>query len=65
MTMYSYQPAMLNYQPPTKRFAFGLAAVALTAIMLSIFVVVPASVEAEAHEPAAVVAMSLRCAAGR
>jgi hypothetical protein len=57
---------MMNhtYQPPsTPRFAFGLFAVAMTAIMLGIFVVVPASVEAQTDDPATI-AMSMRCAAG-
>jgi hypothetical protein len=61
--MHSYQSTRHNYQPSTPRVAFGLAAAAITAIMLSIFVIVPASVDAEAHEPA-MVAMSLRCASG-
>ena len=53
-----------TYQPrSTPRFAFGLFAVAMTAIMLGIFVVVPASVEAQTQDPATL-AMSLRCAAG-
>jgi hypothetical protein len=60
--MHNYQ-TKLNYQPSAPRLAFGLSALAISAIMLSIFVVVPASIDAEAHEPA-VVAMSLRCAAG-
>lgn len=62
--MQTYQPTHRNYHPSaTPRFAFGLAAAAITAIMLSVFVIVPASIDAEAHEPA-MVAMSLRCAAG-
>ncbi len=53
-----------TYQPSsTPRFAFGLFAVAMTAIMLGIFVVVPASVEAQTQGPA-MLAMSMRCAAG-
>jgi len=53
-----------TYQPPsTPRFAFGLFAVAMTAIMLGIFVVVPASVEAQTQDPA-MLAMSMRCAEG-
>ena len=62
--MQTYQPTKHTYHPAaTPRVAFGLAAGAITAIMLSIFVIVPASIDAEAHEPARV-AMSLRCAAG-
>jgi hypothetical protein len=63
MTMHSYQPTTYTYQPSTPRFAFGLAAAAITAVMLSIFVIVPASADAQAQEPA-MVAMSLRCSAG-
>jgi len=62
--MHSYQPTIHRYQPSTPRVAFGLAAAAITTVVLSIFVVTPASIDAEAHEPAAVVAMSLRCANG-
>jgi hypothetical protein len=61
--MQSYQPTTHTYHPSSPRLAFGLAALAITAVMLSIFVIVPASIDAEAHEPA-MVAMSLRCAAG-
>lgn len=61
--MHSYQPKLARYQPSSPRLAFALAALAISAVLLSIFVVVPASIDAEAHEPA-MVAMSLRCAAG-
>jgi hypothetical protein len=54
---------MHTYQPSTPRFALGLVAVAMTAIMMSIFVVAPASVEAAQHDPA-MLAMSMRCATG-
>jgi hypothetical protein len=63
MTMHSYEPKLPSYQPSTPRLAFALTAVAISAVLLSIFVIVPASIDAEAHEPA-MVAMSLRCAAG-
>ena len=61
--MHNYQPTKFTYQRSTPSMALGLAALAMTAVMLSIFVVVPASIDAEAHEPA-MVAMSLRCASG-
>jgi len=61
--MQSYQPTIHRYQPAAPRLALGLSAIAISAVLLSIFVVVPASVDTEAHEPA-MVAMALRCAAG-
>jgi hypothetical protein len=61
--MHTYRTRRHHYRPSAPRFASGLAALAMTAIMLGIFVVVPASTDAEAHEPA-MVAMSLRCASG-
>ena len=61
--MHSYQPTMPSYRPSTPRLAFALTGVAISAVLLNIFVILPASIDAGAHEPA-MVAMSLRCAAG-
>jgi hypothetical protein len=44
MTKYSYEPS-------TPRLAFFTAAAALTAISMSVFVIIPAFVAAEASEP--------------
>ena len=44
---------MIRYEPSIPRFAFGLAASAMTAITLGVFVVMPALTEADAQEPGA------------
>lgn len=41
-----------RYEPSSPRLALCTAAAALTAISMSVFVVIPAFVEAEAGEPA-------------
>jgi hypothetical protein len=61
--MHNHHPTMPSYRPSTPRVAFALTAAAISAVLLSIFVVLPASIDAGAHEPA-MVAMSMRCAAG-
>ena len=61
--MHSSQPTTNRYDPSTPRFALGLTAAAITAAILSMFVLIPASVDAETHDPA-MVALSLRCTAG-
>ena len=42
---------MHRYESSTHRVAFGLAAVALTALTMVVSVVVPATVEADTHAP--------------
>ena len=42
---------MHRYEPSTPRVAFAVAAVAMTAITLGVFVVVPATIEPDSREP--------------
>ena len=41
---------MTQYQTSTPRAAFGLSAVAMTALTMGVFVVMPAKMEAHVHE---------------
>jgi hypothetical protein len=40
-----------RYQPSSPRVAFGIAAVAMTAITISVAVVIPASIDSDSREP--------------
>ena len=42
---------MNRYEPSTPRVAFGIAAVAMTAITIGVAVVIPASMDSDSSEP--------------
>jgi hypothetical protein len=42
---------MARYETSPPRVAFGIAAVAMTVITVGVFVVIPAKVEADDHDP--------------
>jgi hypothetical protein len=47
---------MHRYETSTPRVAFGITAVAMTAITIGVMVILPAKLDAEAHEPSMLVA---------
>jgi hypothetical protein len=54
---------MHRYETSTPRFALGLAAVAMAAITLGVFGIMPATMEAGAHEPGVLAQSTITTAA--